>query len=150
MAYVQSANEISARNKISWNLSEFTSNVLRKRDGVEVDDGPSVSATMGNDWKPRLRGETARKPFSHDSMNPEVYIRRLNKTVWSNQHNDRGSTRCFVGLSEAALIRERIPRSSSQIFSVVFVFPVHPFLPPYLFHFPYCGHESSRTEIQME
>lgn len=50
--------------------------------------------------------ETARKPFSRGSMILEVYIRRLNKTVRSNQHNERGSSRRFVELSEAALIRD--------------------------------------------
>lgn len=42
--------------KISWNLVQMFYGI-GKRDRVEVDDGPSVFATMGNDWKLRLVGE---------------------------------------------------------------------------------------------
>lgn len=58
--YVWDANEISVHKKISRNLLEFATNEfygIGKRGGIDVGDGPSVSATMENDWKtpPRLR-----------------------------------------------------------------------------------------------
>lgn len=99
---------------------------------MEVDDGPFVA----RQWKKRLetrsrRGETARSTpdpstpslyrslhphfLSGCSMNLRVYIRRLKKTVRSNQHNDGHSFRIlririlpdrFVEVSE--LTRERV------------------------------------------
>lgn len=66
-------------------------------------------------------------------MNLEVYIRRLNKTVRSNQHNDKESSRCFVELSEAAaLIHDEslLPdfSPSSSLFSFVPFYPLTYFI----------------------
>lgn len=95
---------------------------------------------------PSRRDETTRKPLSRGSMNLEVYIRHLNKTVRSNQHNDRESSRCFVRLSEVELIRDEslalLPDFSPSSSLSRFI----PFHPLYLFHFLSCGNENSHTE----
>lgn len=64
------------------------------------------------------------------SMNIRVYIRRLNKTVRSNQHNDRVSSRfprCFVEASELAreFHSQRDPRPSCLSLSTSRVSGVH-------------------------
>lgn len=121
--------------EISWNLLRMFYG-MGKRGGVEVDDGPSGSATMENDWKLRLiLGWNDMEHFLA-ALNLQVYVGRLNKTVRSNQYNERGSSRLLCRAKWGGVHPRWIPRSSFRLFSIIFAFSVHLFLRLYLFRFP--------------